>query len=112
MVEHQDGEKGETRVREEIEASYQADLSMEDGEEESEENSEKNSEDLEFEEDIHWSKGNFRCEASVSVVRELDGSERTEQIVEFWPIHQIEPRSGVEVTWGEQYVYCSLSILL
>jgi hypothetical protein len=55
-----------------------------------------------------YNNRNFRCEASVSVVREHDGSQRTEQIVDFWPLHPIEPRSGVEVTWGEQYVSCPL----
>lgn len=51
-----------------------------------------------------WTERNFRCEASVSLVRQLDGTEKAEQIVEFWPLCRIEPRSGIEVTWGEQYV--------
>jgi hypothetical protein len=51
-----------------------------------------------------YNNRNFRCEASVSAVRWLGGSETREHIVEFWPLHRIEPRSGVEVTWGEQYV--------
>jgi hypothetical protein len=67
--------------------------------------------DVKLKEHVHWTDRNFRCEASVSVVREFDGSERTEQIVEFWPLPQIEPRSGVEVTWGEQYVSYLLSVL-
>jgi hypothetical protein len=61
-------------------------------------------------EHVHWSNRNFRCEASVSVVREFDGSVRTEQIVEFWPLPQIEPQSRVEVTWGERYVSYLLSV--
>jgi hypothetical protein len=67
--------------------------------------------DVKLKEHVHWTNRNFRCEASVSVVREFDGSERTEQIVEFWPLPQIESRSGVEVTWGEQYVSYLHSVL-
>jgi hypothetical protein len=66
--------------------------------------------DLRIKEHVHWTNRNFRCEASVSMVREFDGSERTEQIVEFWSLPQIEPRSGVEATWGEQYVSYLLSV--
>lgn len=50
--------------------------------------------------DDGYNARNYRCEASVSRV----GTPWEEQIVEFWPLHRIEPRSGVEVTWGEQYV--------
>jgi hypothetical protein len=66
--------------------------------------------DVKMKEHVHWTNRSFRCEASVSVVREFDGSERTEQIVEFWPLPQIEPQSGVEATWGEQYVSYLLSV--
>jgi hypothetical protein len=51
-----------------------------------------------------YNNRNFTCDASVSTVDEHDGSQRTQQAVEFWPLHRIEPRAGVEVTWGEQYV--------
>lgn len=50
--------------------------------------------------DDGYNARNYRCEASLS----LGGSQMEEHVVEFWPLHRIEPRSGVEVTWGEQYV--------
>ena len=43
---------------------------------------------------------NFRCEAKL---------ERNENIIEFWPIQCPEPRTGSEITWGQQYVCCGLS---
>lgn len=42
---------------------------------------------------------NFRCEATV----EKDRGEEI-YVVEFWPVKPIEPRSGTETTWREQYV--------
>jgi hypothetical protein len=41
---------------------------------------------------------NFRCEAKL------------ENIIEFWPIQCPEPRTGLEITWGQQYVCCGLSL--
>ncbi len=50
--------------------------------------------------DDGYNARNYRCEASVS----LGGSQREEHIIGLWPLHRIEPRSGVEVTCGEQFV--------
>lgn len=45
---------------------------------------------------------NFRCEPSS--VPSLTEEDTEEDIVEFWPIPSPEPRSGRELTWGDQYV--------
>lgn len=42
-----------------------------------------------------WEGRSWRCEAS---------KEGKEAVVEFWPLRPMEPRTGVEITWGEQYV--------
>jgi hypothetical protein len=52
----------------------------------------------------HWTRRNFRCEVSASISPQLNGSQKAEQIVAFWPITCIEPEDGDEVTWGERYV--------
>ena len=53
--------------------------------------------------EMDYSTCNFRCEAwkkPVSCCRPLE----IEDFLEFWPIRCPEPRTGLETTWGEQYV--------
>lgn len=54
---------------------------------------------------------NFRCEASTvgpsAAQMALPNCPDKEYVVEFWPIASLEPRTGSETTWGEQYVSLS-----
>ncbi|KAL1873570.1 hypothetical protein Daus18300_003937 [Diaporthe australafricana] len=42
---------------------------------------------------------NFRCEATT-----VKNGGRTEYVVDFWPLHSLEPRTETATTWEEQYI--------
>jgi hypothetical protein len=52
---------------------------------------------------MDYTSCNFRCETSREPVSRYR-PEELEDVVNFWPIRCPEPRSGLETTWGEQYV--------
>jgi hypothetical protein len=54
--------------------------------------------------EIDYLDCNFRCEASIEVVHSGYGGQKTDNVVGFWPIRSPEPQTGLESTWGEQYV--------
>jgi hypothetical protein len=60
--------------------------------------------------EMNYKKRNFRCEASSRASESKVLGRRTkrdkimEHVVEFFPLPHMEPLSGGERTWGEQYV--------
>lgn len=46
--------------------------------------------------------GNFRCEATT-----VKYGGKTEYVVDFWPLHSLEPRTETATNWEEQYVSTS-----
>jgi hypothetical protein len=55
--------------------------------------------------EMDYTNCNFRCEAGKEQVSWASSRRgEVDDIVVFWPIRCPEPRTGLETTWGEQYV--------